>query len=193
MSSRWLERVWEELICFYILPRLHMFEFVLSYSGTATGDSWEGTFLKDRSSVFLPTASLEQFHRSADSSTGCSICYSGQVHSIIFTHSGLLHYSFLHPNTSGSALKANTLRLFCSLLVNRFQPDGNRTGVTTDPASEPCVAALRHLLDGRKEQQQQTEAGDQEETSASSSCTGSESGILATTASSEVSQHSFYL
>lgn len=74
MSSRWLERVWEECICFYILPRLHMFEFVLSYSGTATGDSWEGTFLKDRSSVFLSTASLEQFHRSADSSSECSIC-----------------------------------------------------------------------------------------------------------------------
>ena len=81
--------------------------------------------------------------------------------------------------------------------MNRFQPDSNRTQGATDPASESCVAALRHLLDGRKEQQQQqTESGDQEETSASSFCTDSESGILdklATTASSEVSQHSFYL
>ena len=189
--------MWGELICFYILPRLHVFEFVLSCSGTATGGSREGAFLKGRSSVFLSTASLEQFHRSADSSTGCSIRYSGQVHSIFFTHSGLLHYSLLHPNTSGSILKVHTLRLFCSLLVNRFQPDSNRTQGATDPASESCVAALRHLLDGRKEQQQQqTESGDQEETSASSSYTDSESGILdklATTASSEVSQHSFYL
>lgn len=197
MSSRRLERVWEELICFYILPRLHLFEFVLSCSGTDTGGSWEGTFLKGRSSVILSTASLEQFHRSADSSTGCSIRYSGHVDSIIFTHSGLLHYSLLHPNISGSVLKAHTLRLFCSLLVNRCQPDSNRTGGATDPASKSRVTALRHLLDGRKEQQQQqTESGDQKETSASCSCTDSESGILdklATTASSEVSQHSFYL
>ena len=128
---------------------------------------------------------------------GVQIRYSGQVHSIFFTHSGLLHYSLLHLNTSGSVLKAHTLRLFCSLLVNRCQPDSNRTGGATDPASESRVAALRHLLDGRKEQhQQQTESRDQEETSVSSSCTDSESGILdklATTASSEVSQHSFYL
>ena len=90
----------------------------------------------------------------------------------------------------------HTLRLFCSLLVNRFQPDSNKPGGATDPASGPHVAALRHLLDGRKEQQQQqqTEPGDQEETTAASSCTDSERGILdnlATTASHEVSQHSF--
>ena len=46
-----------------------MFEFVLSCGGTATGNSGEGTFLKDRSSIFLSTESLEQFHRSADLSS----------------------------------------------------------------------------------------------------------------------------
>lgn len=115
--------------------------------------------------------------------------------STFFTHPGLLQYSLLHPNTSESALRIHTFRLFCSLLVNRFQPDSNKPGGATDPASEPRVAALRHLLDGRKEQQQQrTEPGDQEETTAASSCTDSERGILdklATTASHEVSQHGF--
>ena len=127
---------------------------------------------------------------------GCSV-HAKFTHSTSFTHPGLLHYSLLHPNTSESALRIHTLRLFCSLLVNRFQPDSNKTGGATDPVSEPQVAALRHLLDGRKQQQQQqqqTEPGDQEETSAASSCTDSESGILdklATTASHKVSQHGF--
>ena len=68
-------RVWEELKIKYQSAstfsscRLHMFEFVLSYSGTATGNSGEDTFLKDRSSIFLSTESLEQFHRSADLSS----------------------------------------------------------------------------------------------------------------------------
>ena len=174
-----------------------MFEFVLSCGGTAAGNSGESTFLKDRSSIFLSTESLEQFHRSADLlQHGCSVAKF--THSTFFTHPGLLHYSLIYPNTSESALRIHTLRLFCSLLVNRFQPDSNKTGGATDPVSEPQVAALRHLLDGRKEQQQQqqqqTEPGDQEETSAASSCTDSESGILdklATTASHKVSQHGF--
>lgn len=117
--------------------------------------------------------------------------HSGQFASYLFLRPGLLHYSLCNASTSGSTLRAHSLRLFCSLLVHRFQPDTGRTAGTsgtTNSSREPLAAALRHLLDGKEEHRP---GGSREEEDRTTSSLGTDSGSetseqLTTTPSHEV-------
>ena len=154
---------------------------MLCCTGTAASDGGEGVFLKGRGGVLQSAAALEQFHRLT-----CRLLYYRYVSFMTqwpimsYLHAGLLHHSLRNASTSGSTLRANSLRLFCSLLVHRFQPDTGRTAGTsgtTNSSREPLVVALGQLLDGRGEHHPGGTGGEGDRTTSSLS-TDSESGTL---------------